>query len=136
MVLEDAPQGVIASVISVADGLKPFALVVNLLIPFARLLLAWMYHDHIAWEVQDWLKKEALDAYYAGRLSLCNEYMSALRGLKNVAQKRGGAGMLREILDDREVLRAMMAARSAGNEGVRAGSESQKLGDVKIVHVW
>ncbi|CAE6958684.1 ASB2 [Symbiodinium sp. CCMP2592] len=92
MLLEDAPQGIIASVISVADGLKPFTLVVNLIIPFVRLLLAWLFHDHVAWEVRDWLKNEVLDAYAAG-----------------VAQERGWGGT---ILDLRELLRTLMLARS------------------------
>ncbi|CAE7917899.1 ASB2, partial [Symbiodinium necroappetens] len=117
MVLEDAPQGVIASVISVADGLKPFALIVNLVLPFARLLLAWMYHDHVSWEVQDWLKNEALDAYSAGRLALCDDYMSALHRLEGVAQKRGWGS----VLAVREQLQTLIPTRSADTERARAG---------------
>eukprot|EP00439_Symbiodinium_sp_Y106_P074331 s525_g14.t1 len=109
MLLEDAPQGIIASVISVADGLKPFTLAVNLVLPSVRLLLAWLFHDNVAWEVQDWLRDEALDDHAAGRLALCNEYLAALRRLEDVAQERGWGRTT--VLNIREVLRTVMPAR-------------------------
>ncbi|CAE6958658.1 ASB2 [Symbiodinium sp. CCMP2592] len=114
LLLEDAPQAFIASLISLADGLKPFTLAVNLLIPFVRLSLAWNYHDHIAWEVQAWLKNEALDADAAGRPALRDEYIAALRRLEDVAQERGWGGTI--LHDDRELLRTLLAAWSAGAE--------------------
>ena len=119
MLLEDAPQGIIASVISVADGLKPFTLAVNLVLPSVRLLLAWLFHDNVAWEVQDWLRDEALDDHAAGRLALCNEYLAALRRLEDVAQERGWGGTT--VLNIREVLRTVMPARSAGIEPGEGG---------------
>ena len=84
---EDVPQAILASAISFEEGLKPFTLTVNLLIPAVRLLGAWRFHDSIAWEVRGWLLQEALKAAAAGRVSLCDEYAKALCRLQVCAKQ-------------------------------------------------
>ena len=83
MILEDTPQGVLALLVSLADGFQTFTLVVNIGVPVLRITLAWWLHDRIAWEVADWLLQEALNAADAQQLTVCDEFVASLHRLQD-----------------------------------------------------
>ena len=82
MILEDAPQGVLALLVSLADGFQTFTLVVNIAVPVLRITLAWWLHSGIAWEVADWLLQEALNAADAQQLTVCDDFVASLHRLQ------------------------------------------------------
>jgi len=82
MILEDTPQGVLALLVSLADGFQTFTVVVNIGVPALRITLAWWLHDRIAWEVADWLLQEALNAADAQQLTVCDEFVASLHRLQ------------------------------------------------------
>ena len=82
MILEDAPQGVLALLVSLADGFQTFTLVVNIAVPVLRITLAWWLHSIIAWEVADWLLQEALNAADAQQLTVCDDFVASLHRLQ------------------------------------------------------
>ena len=82
MILEDAPQGVLALLVSLADGFQTFTLVVNIGVPVLRITLAWSLHSRIAWEVADWLLQEALNAADAQQLTVCDDFVASLHRLQ------------------------------------------------------
>ena len=84
MILEDTPQGVLALLVSLADGFQTFTVVVNIGVPALRITLAWWLHDRIAWEVADWLLQEALNAADAEQLTVCDEFVAFLHRLQAV----------------------------------------------------
>ena len=83
MILEDTPQGVLALLVSLADGFQTFTLVVNIAVPVLRITLAWWLHHRIAWEVADWLLQEALNAAEAQQLAVCDEFVDSLHQLQD-----------------------------------------------------
>ena len=83
MILEDTPQGVLALLVSLADGFQTFTLVVNIGVPVLRITLAWWLHHRIAWEVADWLLQEALNAAEAQQLAVCDEFVDSLHQLQD-----------------------------------------------------
>ena len=83
MILEDTPQGVLALLVSLADGFQTFTVVVNIGVPALRITLAWWLHDRIAWEVADWLLQEALNAADAQQLTVCDEFVASLHQLQD-----------------------------------------------------
>ena len=83
MILEDTPQGVLALLVSLADGFQTFTVVVNIGVPALRITLAWWLHDRIAWEVADWLLQEALNAADAQQLTVCDEFVASLHRLQD-----------------------------------------------------
>ena len=83
MILEDTPQGVLALLVSLADGFQTFTLVVNIAVPVFRITLAWWLHHRIAWEVADWLLQEALNAAEAQQLTVCDEFVASLHRLQD-----------------------------------------------------
>ena len=82
MILEDAPQGVLALLVSLADGFQTFTLVVNIAVPVLRITLAWSLHTRIAREVADWLLQEALNAADAQQLTVCDDFVASLHRLQ------------------------------------------------------
>ena len=82
LILEDTPQGVLALLVSLADGFQTFTVVVNIGVPALRITLAWWLHDRIAWEVADWLLQEALNAADAQQLTVCDEFVASLHQLQ------------------------------------------------------
>ena len=82
MILEDAPQGVLALLVSLADGFQTFTLVVNIGVPVLRITLAWSLHARIAWEIADWLLQEALNAADAQHLTVCDDFVASLHRLQ------------------------------------------------------
>ena len=82
MILEDTPQGVLALLVSLADGFQTFTVVVNIGVPVLRITLAWWLHDRIAWEVADWLLQEALNTADAQQLTVCDEFVASLHRLQ------------------------------------------------------
>ena len=82
MILEDAPQGVLALLVSLADGFQTFTLVVNIAVPVLRITLAWSLHGRVAWEVADWLLQEALNAADAQQLTVCDDFVASLHRLQ------------------------------------------------------
>ena len=82
MILEDAPQGVLALLVSLADGFQTFTLVVNIGVPVLRITLAWSLHARIAWEIADWLLQEALNAADAQQLTVCDDFVASLHRLQ------------------------------------------------------
>ena len=82
LMIEDAPQAVLACLVSWADSLKPFTLVMNIAFPLVRLVSSWSFHDQIAWQVRGWILEEAEEARGAGRLQLCDEFVAALHRLQ------------------------------------------------------
>ena len=83
LILEDTPQGVLALLVSLADGFQTFTLVVNVGVPALRITLAWWLHHRIAWEVADWLLQEALNAAEAQQLAVCDEFVASLHQLRD-----------------------------------------------------
>ena len=83
MILEDTPQGVLALLVSLADGFQTFTVVVNIGVPALRIMLAWWLHDRIAWQVADWLLQEALNAADAQQLTVCDEFVASLHRLQD-----------------------------------------------------
>ncbi|CAE7404958.1 unnamed protein product, partial [Symbiodinium sp. CCMP2456] len=64
VLLEDAPQALLELL---AMGMtKPFPLVMNLVIPGLRLLVATRFHNSIAWQIRSWLLQEALGSSSSG----------------------------------------------------------------------
>ena len=82
MILEDAPQGALALLVSLADGFQTFTLVVNIGVPVLRITLAWWLHSRIAWEIADWLLQEALNAADAQQLTVCDDFVASLHRLQ------------------------------------------------------
>ena len=82
MSLEDAPQGVLALLVSLADGFQTFTLVVNIAVPVLRITLAWWLHARIAWEIADRLLQEALNAADAQQLTVCDDFVASLHRLQ------------------------------------------------------
>ena len=82
MILEDTPQGLLALLVSLADGFQTFTLVVNIAVPVLRIMLAWWLHHRIAWELADWLLEEALNAAEAQQLTVCDEFVASLHQLQ------------------------------------------------------
>ncbi|CAK9030856.1 LRR and CARD domains-containing protein 3) (Nucleotide-binding oligomerization domain protein 3) [Durusdinium trenchii] len=82
MLLEDVPQGLLACAVSVADGFKPYILMVNIALPAARLIFAWAFHHRISWELKEWMLQEALDAVAEGKAQLSDEFTAALLRLQ------------------------------------------------------
>lgn len=98
MMIEDAPQGALACLVSLAaGGFQPFILVVNIALPLVRLTLSRSFHDQIAWQVTGWILEEAEEARGAGHLQICDELVAALHRLQ-VASSREE---LRRSLKDR-----------------------------------
>lgn len=88
MMIEDAPQGALACLVSLAaGGFQPFTLVVNIALPLVRLTLSRLFHDWIAWQVTGWILEEAEKARGAGHLQICDELVAALHRLQ-VAHSR------------------------------------------------
>jgi len=88
MMIEDAPQGALACLVSLAaGGFQPFILVVNIALPLVRLTLSRSFHDQIAWQVTGWILEEAEEARGAGHLQICDELIAALYRLQ-VASSR------------------------------------------------
>ena len=83
LILEDTPQGVLALLVSLADGFQTFTLVVNIGVPVLRITLAWWLHHRIAWELADWLLEEALNAAEAQQLTVCDEFVASLHQLQD-----------------------------------------------------
>ena len=83
MILEDTPQGVLALLVSLADGFQTFTVVVNIGVPALRITLAWWLHDRTAWEVAEWLLQEALNAADAQQLAVCDEFVASLHRLQD-----------------------------------------------------
>ena len=83
LILEDTPQGVLALLVSLADGFQTFTVVVNIGVPVLRITLAWWLHHRIAWEVADWLLQEALNAADAQQLAVCDEFVASLHRLQD-----------------------------------------------------
>ena len=83
LILEDTPQGVLALLVSLADGFQTFTLAVNIAVPVFRITLAWWLHHRIAWEVADWLLQEALNAAEAQQLAVCDEFVASLHRLQD-----------------------------------------------------
>ena len=83
MILEDTPQGVLALLVSLADGFQTFTVVVNIGVPALRITLGWWLHDRIAWEVAEWLLQEALNAADAQQLAVCDEFVASLHRLQD-----------------------------------------------------
>ena len=88
MLLEDSPQGVLALLVSLADGFQAFTVVVNIGVPVFRITFAWLLHDRIAWRVADWLFQEALNAAEAQQLAVCDEFVAALLRLQTTFPER------------------------------------------------
>ena len=88
MMIEDAPQGALACLVSLAaGGFQPFTLVVNIALPLVRLAVSLLFHDWIAWQVTGWILEEAEEARGAGHLQICDELVAALHRLQ-VAHSR------------------------------------------------
>ena len=83
MILEDTPQGVLALLVSLADGFQTFTVVVNIGVPALRITLGWWLHDRTAWEVAEWLLQEALNAADAQQLVVCDEFVASLHRLQD-----------------------------------------------------
>ena len=83
MILEDTPQGVLALLVSLADGFQTFTVVVNIGVPVLRITLGWWLHHRIAFEVADWLLQEALNAADAQQLAVCAEFVASLHRLQD-----------------------------------------------------
>ena len=83
MILEDTPQGVLALLVSLADGFQTFTLIMNIGVPVLRITLAWWLHDRIAWQVADWLLQEALNAAEAQQQTVCDEFVASLHRLQD-----------------------------------------------------
>ena len=83
LILEDTPQGVLALLVSLADGFQTFTVVVNIGVPVLRITLGWWLHHRIAFEVADWLLQEALNAADAQQLAVCDEFVASLHRLQD-----------------------------------------------------
>ena len=83
LILEDTPQGVLALLVSLADGFQTFTVVVNIGLPVLRITLGWWLHHRIAFEVADWLLQEALNAADAQQLTVCDEFVASLHRLQD-----------------------------------------------------
>ena len=83
LILEDTPQGVLALLVSLADGFQTFTVVVNIGVPVLRITLGWWLHHRIAFEVADWLLQEALNAADAQQLAVCDEFVDSLHQLQD-----------------------------------------------------
>ena len=83
LILEDTPQGVLALLVSLADGFQTFTVVVNIGVPVLRITLAWWLHHRIAWKVADWLLQEALNAAEAQQVAVCDEFVASLHRLQD-----------------------------------------------------
>ena len=83
LILEDTPQGVLALLVSLADGFQTFTVVVNIAVPVLRIMLAWWLHHRIAWELADWLLQEALNAADAQQVTVCDEFVASLHRLQD-----------------------------------------------------
>ena len=88
MIIEDAPQGILAAVISLTNGFRLFTVAVNIFVPSLRIVFSWLLHDRIAWAVQGWMLQEALDALDHDRFEVCDEFLASLCRLRLVFPER------------------------------------------------
>lgn len=128
MMIEDAPQGALACLVSLAaGGFQPFILVANIALPLVRLTLSRLFHDQIAWQVTGWILEEAEEARGAGHLQICDELVAALYRLQ-VASSR--EELWRSLKDMNENVCRM--AKDGFLSRWRQGQEDQTSLDVFI----
>ena len=128
MMIEDAPQGALACLVSLAaGGFQPFILVVNIALPLVRLTLSRLLNDQIAWQVTGWILEEAEEARGAGHLQICDELVAALYRLQ-VASSR--EKLWRSLKDMNE--NACRMAKDGFLSRWRQGQEDQTSLDVFI----
>ena len=88
MIVEDAPQGFLAAVVSLTNGFRLFTVAVSIFVPSLRIAFSRLLHDRIAWAVQGWMLQEALDALDHDRFEVCDEFLASIFRLRWVFPER------------------------------------------------
>ena len=88
MIVEDAPQGFLAAVVSLTNGFRLFTVAVSIFVPSLRIAFSRLLHDRIAWAVQGWMLQEALAALDHDRFEVCDEFLASIFRLRWVFPER------------------------------------------------